>query len=270
MKNKTGELEKKFRENLRLYAEMGLTAGKIREDPGLYNDLAVEIYRFVTEVALMSSANRSTMGVSDIPFEEFADDCTMKLLDKLDQIFACDEHFRIPYIVMMVGNQVKDTVRKWASVYQVRKIKQHEDDEEKREMFVKLLDDQDWSLIRDEFDLAAACEDREIALMALEILNEKVRDFQGICFIATGALGWKTAELADALLSEGYRAVAYEVLMTAAYVYGVNFSTFSNLLADALAGDHEFERDAKKLAAQISRCSYAAKTNIRRNLQKRM
>lgn len=254
-------LEMNFKKTLNEAAAAGLTAEQIRADRRLYNKLAEEAYEYLSKVVLRGSRNRSCIRSTDIPFEEFADDALMYFMEHLDAILACGEDGRIPYIVWKVSRIVIDKLRTWSRSCGVRR--KGPDGAPERSESVQLLDDVGWSLIPDGTDLEQSFDDREETKQVLRSLAESGRAADAVSLIATAALGWKPAQLADRIVQKGFACAAAEVLGAAAGTFGLSASEFSALAESSRTVSFAPDADAKKLAADISRRSYTARARLR-------
>lgn len=267
-------IENHFKGMLNDIAAMQISAKQIRENARLYNELSEEAYTYFAKVVLLSGKNRSNIKSTGIPFEEFVDDLLLYFLDHLDSILACDPEGRIPYIVWKANRMVIDKVRRWNRMYGTTR-KAGCDGEDLRETAgvkseeaaVGFLDELAWSFVADDTDIEQDWENREMARLVLKTLATKAKSFDAVAFMATNILGWKTGFLADKLLSVGYQPVVSEVLSDVIHLFGPDPDVFSGILEDSRNTSYTFQKDAGKLAANLSRRSYTAKDTVRKLLR---
>lgn len=269
---KANVIEKNFKDTLNVIAAMNLSAEEIKSDIGLYNELAIEAMEYFSKVALLSNRNRSAIKSTRIEFDEFLDDVVMHFLGHLDAVIACDESGRIPFIINMTNNKVIDKVRAWNRIYETTKKDPKDNSDnteaEEKEATVGFLDDLAWIFIADNTDIAQNYENHEMACLIVETMANKAKAFDAVTFMAINILGWKTGELADKLIEQGYKPVLFEVLTTVMNIFDMKMEAFANIISDSNSNNYTFEMTSKKLAADLSRKSYAAKDAVKKVLRK--
>lgn len=270
---KANTIEKNFKNTLNIIAAMNLSAEQIKENSKLYNALAFEAMEFFGKVALLSSRNRACINSTGIEFDEFVSDVTMHLLRNLDTVLACDESGRIPFIINMTNNKVIDKVRAWNRIYGTTKPKSDKNNysdfaDESDNARVCFLDETAWGFIADKTDIEQSYENNEMARLTIKVLANKAKSMEAVAFMATTILGWKTSELADKLIENGYRSVLFEVLSTVMNTFNISPDIFASLITDCNNNEYTFNMDIKKLAADLSRKSYTAKETVKKILSK--
>ena len=157
------KIEKEYKDFLINLKARNMTAESIQNDFFIYNETAEKTLEYLSKVALRSVRNRNLINATGYEFDMFADDITMHMLRKLDDIFACDNDFIIKYIIKMVNNQVISICRKWESTYPTLKktskttaeINDTADENRDPEFnsMINFLDDVAWGLIADDTDI---------------------------------------------------------------------------------------------------------------------
>ena len=269
---KANVIEKNFKETLNIIAGLGMTAEEIKSNAKFYNELAIEAMEYFGKVALLSNRNRSAINSTGIEFDEFLDDVVMHFLNKLDDVIACDESGRIPFIINMTNNKVIDKVRAWNRIYGTTKKKNEdssvEETDEQIEVAVSFLDELSWGFVADKHNIEQEYEDREMAKLVLATLASEAKAYDAVAFMAINILGWKTSTYAEKLMVDGYQNTLVEVLSSVMNIFNLEMSMFNNIIQDSRSKTYEISHDAKKLTADLSRRSYSAKETVKKVLRK--
>lgn len=266
----TAVIEKSFMETLNTVAALNLTGDEIKADPGLYNELAAHIYAFVSNAVVLTRRNRSRIRSTGIEYAEFCDDISLYLLDHLDAIFACPEERRIPLVMKMSNNKVVDKVRSWHRTYALLTFPEAPGAADTVEGG-SVRAEQDWDMIASDVNLEEAFINREMALLALQIMACTAKPWEAVAFLATNILGWKTGRLAVVLQEKGHEQAMVEVLSYCSSIFGISVKIFSPLVERSCHAPVHFDvTDEKKLSSQLSRSAYNGKEAVKKAVMSRI
>lgn len=272
------KIEKEYKDFLITLKARNMTAESIQNDFFTYNEAAEKTLEYLSKVALRSVRNRNLINATGYEFDMFADDITMHMLRKLDDILACDNEFIIPYIVKMVKNKVVSICRKWESTYPTVKkpTKTTEDINdtavENREpefnSVVNFLDDVAWGMIADDTDIEEdiirkenMIENHETVIKALANTNACSR-FEMVSLLATKVITnsngrcIKTRALAEAIDKIGLDAVSKVYFKKAASVFDISSDTyFSSFTNDYVPAYSSVEELCSKISKASNNCA---------------
>lgn len=259
------KIEKEYKDFLISLKTRNMTAESIQNDFFIYSETAEKTLEYLRKVALRSVRNRNLISTTGYEFDMFADDITMHMLRKLDNVFACDNDFIIKYIIKMVNNQVISICRKWESTYPTFKktskttVEINDTVDENREpefnSVVNFLDDIAWGLIADDTDIEEdiirqenMIENHKEVIKVLANTNACSR-FEMVSLLATKVITnsddrcMKTRALAEAIDAIGLDTVSEACFEKAASVFDISsdtyFSSFTNDYAPAYSSIEE-------------------------------
>lgn len=250
-----------------------MTADSVRNDFFLYNQVAENTLEYLRKVALRSVRNRHLINATGYELDMFADDITMHVLRKLDDIFACDNDLIIKYVIKMVNNQVVSICRKWESTYPTIKkpaktTAENDTPDEMVEPRVTFLDDVTWGMIADDTDVAedllrqeAMIENHETVIQALANVHACSR-FEMLSLLATKVITnkdnrcMKTRALAEAIDAIGLPAVSEACFEKAASIFGISADTyFSSFSDDRVPAYSSIEELCDKISKASNNCA---------------
>lgn len=272
------KIEKEYKDFLINLKARNMTAESIQNDFFIYNETAEKTLEYLSKVALRSVRNRNLINATGYEFDMFADDITMHMLRKLDDIFACDNDFIIKYIIKMVNNQVISICRKWESTYPTLKktskttaeINDTADENRDPEFnsVINFLDDVAWGLIADDTDIEEdiirqenMIENHEAVIKALANTNACSR-FEMVSLLATKVITnsddrcMKTRALAEAIDAIGLDTVSEACFENAASVFDISSDTyFSSFTNDYVPAYSSIEELCDKISKASNSCA---------------
>lgn len=272
------KIEKEYKDFLITLKARNMTADSVQNDFFIHNDTAEKTFEYLSRVALRSVHNRTLINATGYEFDMFADDITMHMLRKLDDILACNDEYIIPYIVKLVKNKVVSICRKWESTYpslkKTRKTTKENNDatEDNREpefnSVVNFLDDVAWGLIADDTDIEEdiirqenTLENHEAVIKALANANACSR-FEMVSLLATKVITnsddrcMKTRALAEAIDAIGLDTVSEACFEKAALVFDISSDTyFSSFTNDYVPAYSSIEELCDKISKASNSCA---------------
>jgi hypothetical protein len=270
------KIERNYKNFLHTLHSRSLTAEEIRNDYSLYNELAEKTYEFLTKVALLSARNRNLMKATGYEFDMFADDIIMHILNKLDFILACEDDYRMPFLVTVINHEVVNICRKWERTYpSLRKMPANPTPDEvddtaapKYTALVSFLDDMAWNLIADDNDIEEnminmekAAENHADVLRALQYSKDCSR-FELVSLLATKVIPtkrnrcMKTGELAEVIDKLGLMFVSEVCFKASAVMFDIAaedyFADFTN---DTVPSYSSHEELCDKISKASNNCA---------------
>ena len=180
----------------------------IRQNPMEYNKLGELTFKFVKNVVLKSSHNKSNISSTTLEYDEVVNMVTTKVIRKTDEVLAVSEKGMIPFVMTIASRETSDICKKWRRQYLKKKDKMDEDEEgtdqmsenegkksgndkEERESRFVDFDEVKWGTLRDDYNLEEDCMRNEEKLDRLQkvlpIYDElsRMNAFDVLSFVVT-------------------------------------------------------------------------------------